>query len=131
MTYHILNSNEPEFAAGCVGHWHGAVTAAIRKDSCVKRPELSTTEIEMPRCSMCQQQQAATKHYSNSQDTVSIESWHLKGQFNQTWTFCHYLLTLKLFQASMSLFLLLSTKEDTVKNAGKQKYYGSQWLLNY
>ncbi len=79
---------------------------------------------------MCQQQ-AATKHYSNSQDTVSIESWHLKGQFNQTWTFCHYLLTLKLFQASMSLFLLLSTKEDTVKNAGKQKYYGSQWLLNY
>lgn len=65
MTYHIWNSNEPEFAAGCVGQWRGAVTAAIRIDSCVKTPGLSTTEIEMPTCFECQQE-PATKHYINS-----------------------------------------------------------------
>ncbi len=39
-----------------------------------------------------------------------------------TWTFCHCLL-----QACMSLFLLLNTKEDVLKNFGKQTVDGSHW----
>jgi len=34
----------------------------------------------------------------------------------QKWKFCPYLLTLILFQTSMSLFVLLYTKEDIWKN---------------
>jgi len=38
-----------------------------------------------------------------------------------------HLLTLKLFQTCMSLFLLLKTK-DNLKNIGKQTVDGSRWF---
>jgi len=40
----------------------------------------------------------------------------LKGKFTQKWKFYHRLLTLKLLQTSMCLFVLLNTKEDIWKN---------------
>ncbi len=39
-----------------------------------------------------------------------------------------HLLILKLFQTCMSLFLMLSTKVDILKNAGNQTVDGSHWL---
>jgi len=39
-----------------------------------------------------------------------------KGWFIQK--FCHHLITLKLLQTCMSLFLLPNTKEDVLKNVG-------------
>ncbi len=39
---------------------------------------------------------------------------------------CHPLLTLKLFHTWVSLFLLLNTKEDILKNVGNQAA-GSHW----
>ncbi len=40
------------------------------------------------------------------------------------------LLTLKFFQ-TCSLFLVLNTEEDILKNAGNQTVNGSHWLLYY
>jgi len=40
-----------------------------------------------------------------------------KRQFTQKGTFCHHLLTLKLFQTYMNFFLLLNTQEDILNNA--------------
>ncbi len=42
----------------------------------------------------------------------------LKRQFTQKLKFCNLLITLKLFQTCMGFFLLLNTKEDTLKNVG-------------
>ncbi len=40
----------------------------------------------------------------------------------------HHLLILHLFQACVSLFLLLNAKEDILKNVGNQTVDGSHWL---
>ncbi len=41
----------------------------------------------------------------------------------------HHLLILKFFQAYMSFFLLLNTKEDILENVGNQTGDGTHWLL--
>ncbi len=52
-----------------------------------------------------------------------------KGLFHPKIKFCHYLITLKLLQTCMSLFLLLNTKDDISKNVGNQTA-GPCWLMN-
>ncbi len=52
----------------------------------------------------------------------------LKWQFAQKWKFCHHLVTLKLFQTCISFFLLLSTKDDILKNICNQTVDSSHWL---
>ncbi len=42
--------------------------------------------------------------------------------------FCHYLLTLNLFQTYMNFFILLSTKEDTLK---KQLMEPNYFIFNF
>ncbi len=56
----------------------------------------------------------------------SCPAWLLKGIVNPN--FCHYLLTLMLFQTCMSLFFMLNIQEDILKNAGNQTADGPHWL---
>ncbi len=52
---------------------------------------------------------------------------HFKGIVHPKWI-CHHLLTLTLFQTCMSIFILLRTKEDVLKNVCNQTGDGSHWL---
>ncbi len=56
-------------------------------------------------------------------------TFELKKEFTQKWKFCHHLL--KLFQTSMSFFLLLNTKGDISRNVGNQTVSGPCWLPYY
>ncbi len=40
-------------------------------------------------------------------------SWALKREFSQKWQFCHYLLTLVLFETRMIFFPLWNSKGDS------------------
>ncbi len=50
----------------------------------------------------------------------------LKEKFTQKCKFCQHVLTFKLAQNSVSLFLLI--KEDILKNVCSQTVDGSHWL---
>jgi len=52
----------------------------------------------------------------------SLEVSHLKKYFSQKYNFSPYFL---LYQTCMSLFLLLNTKEDTLKNVSDQTVDGT------
>ncbi len=43
----------------------------------------------------------------------------------------HHLLSLKLFQSCMNVFVLLNTKEDILKNVGNRAVLGHHWLPSY
>ncbi len=59
------------------------------------------------------------------------KSHFLKGTGHPKWQFCHHLLTLMLFKTCMSLYLLLNTKEDILKNVCYQRVAGPLWLPYY
>ncbi len=58
------------------------------------------------------------------ESNLVLKKENLEGIVHSKCLFCH-LLILHLFQTCMSFFLLLNTKEDVLKNVGKQAVDGS------
>jgi len=79
------------------------VSKQLYWENCLCEPDTRKKADMIRKMSVWQENKIKKKH---------PEKWMviLKGQFTQKWTFCHHLLTLKLFQTCMNFFLLLSIK---------------------